>query len=64
MTKTELTKTLKAIIDRESAFIERNMGNDNPQVVEMVTRAQERKDLAQAVVWATQGDASILKTYL
>lgn len=64
MTKTELTKTLKAIIAREREYIQSCQGNTNPQVREMVLQSRERAEFAEAVIDALNGDRVAINIYL
>ena len=59
----ELKLMINNVIKKESNFIDVMKGNNNPQVLEMVCRSGARLELAEAVLYAIDGDNVLLKTF-
>ena len=59
--KNNTINLLKLAIERDKKC--ESWDKSNPQIKAMVEAANERIDLANAVILALQGDYSILKTY-
>lgn len=59
----DLRIRMQQIIDKERDFIQEMEGEENPQIVRLVHKAEGRKELADAVLEALNGFEPYLNSY-